>query len=102
MLRLKSYANHPPGGFGHPELPTLNGTLDIVELSRRLSDFRKGNSLPRSGVEECFKDIDTHVANRIRGTVRRWKDWVIDTDEAAYVAALPKVGGCSGCGAKVK
>lgn len=102
MLRLKNYANHPPGGFGHPDLPALTGVYDILELARRLADFRKGNSLPRASVEEAFQDIDTHTANRVRGSVKRWKDWVVDTDEALYVAAVPRPSKCGGCGAKVK
>lgn len=100
MLRLKSYASHPPGGFGHPDLPSSEGVYNILDLARVLSDFRKGNSLPRSSITECFEDIDVYTATRIRNTIRRWQSWVVDTDAADYIAPVPRPGGCGGCGSK--
>lgn len=98
MLDLKSYTNNlPPGGFWFDQTEGIfhrfEATWDLREQAIRVSDFRKGNNLPRADVESCALDIVAY-------TCQRYPNWCYDTDTpVAQTIAAPKRGRC--CGARV-
>lgn len=103
MLWLKSLYDCPPGEFSYVQTEGIEKRFEqtplIKELASRLSDFRKGNQLPRPSFGEALEDIVVYTVARLKGNPQ----WCYDAGDLNAGALLPQQGGggCSGCGASV-
>lgn len=102
MMWLKSLTDCPPQEFFYEQTEGIYRRFPqtplIKELASSVSDFRKGNKLPRPSFGEALEDIVVYTVKRLNGNPQ----WCFETDLNAG-ALLPQQGGggCSGCGASV-
>lgn len=107
MTRLRSYELSPPGGYRYvqPNEPdgkgrVFRGEPMIEQLSRNVSNYRKGNGLPRASYAECLEDVDRFMANIILKSSPTWTVQ-IDADSPDTIPLLDSAPGlkpCVGCG----
>jgi len=101
MLWLKNLTNCPPGEFYYKQAEAGSHTFGpsplIGQVASMVSEFRRGNSLPRSDGQSCMVDVIQFTVSRLDPR----SEWVIETDQD-ITALLPQpTGGCAGCGASV-
>lgn len=100
MQRLLSHDKCPPGEFRYEQ--SFNGKSKkfgshpvISELAKKVSDFRKGNALPRPSQGEALEDIDFWNAQRLGFDPR----WCYDTDRPfSELVAMSPSADCATCG----
>lgn len=102
MLWLKSLFNCPPAEFYFKQSEAGTRTFGpsplIGQVVADLSNFRKGNNLPRSKARECLQDVIQFTVNRLDPN----SEWVIETNQTAEeLTPEPSNGSCAGCGALV-
>lgn len=102
--RLRTYEISPPGGYpfiqqGYPPFPAQ----PMIEAQAKIvSNFRKGNGLPRASIPEALADVDCYQCQRLGNMPQ----WCVPADSANQVA-LPQTAPiiappCQGCGAPVQ
>ena len=102
MFRLINPNAFPPGGYSYTDPNTgkkFGGSYGLNEQAQRVSQFRRANGFPRSGLLECAADIDAYTCARLGNAPQ----FVFDTDAALTNQSfgLPESAPCAGCGAKV-
>lgn len=100
MWHLLSFDKAPPGEFRYEQ--PFNGKAKKFgpsplagELANKISDFRRGNQLPRSNPSECLEDLETFTVERLGHSER----WCYNTDKT-FAQLMPATGipGCPTCG----
>jgi hypothetical protein len=103
MLWLKSLTNCPPGEFYYKQAEAGSHVFGpsplIGQVAALVSDFRRGNSLPRSDQMSCMVDVIQFTVARLDPR----SEWIIETDldTGALLPGVGGGGGCAGCGAVV-
>lgn len=101
MLWLRNFNSCPPGEFyfrtseapGH----TFGPSPLIGKVAADLSEFRKGNNLPRSAGRECLEDVVLFTVARLDPR----SEWVVETDQTPATLIPQASAGCSSCGAVI-
>lgn len=101
MLWLRNLKNCPPGEFWYRQseagAKTFGPSPLIGQVAGLVSEFRKGNGLPRSDQQACLEDVILFTIQRLGPDT----EWTMETEQPAS-ALLPQPGGsCAGCGAVV-
>ena len=106
--RLLNYDGPIPGNYPYVQTEGIHrdfSALPIIESqAQTVSEFRRGNSLPRASVRECLEDVDHYNAQRL-GCHRSWTV-AIDAQTGARTVALNPTHPimappCNGCGAQL-
>lgn len=105
-FRLRTYDLAPPGGFPYEQTTGIYRSFPSVPLieaqAQTVSDFRKGNGLPRASVREALEDVDAYTCARL-GNMRGFCT-ERDPKSPATIAlnqSSPIVAPCGGCGAPI-
>lgn len=105
-FRLRSYDANPPGNYLYLQTKGIRKEFgpapDIVALGNEVSQFRKGNNLPRQSVAEAIEDISSYTCFRLGNMPQ----WCISTEPNVRTLALntssPVVAPCPTCGIRVQ
>ena len=99
--RLRSYDVSPPGTYCYVQTEGIRKDFgcqpQIEALARIVSEFRKGNGLPRSDIRESLEDVDSYNCQRLGNNPQ----WCVPSDAANVVplnASSPIISPCLGCG----
>jgi hypothetical protein len=101
--RLRTYEITPTGGYpfsegGHnfPSQPMIEAQAKIV------SNYRKGNGMPRASLAESLADVDCYQCQRL-GNMPQWCIPADSANQVALPATAPIIAPpCKGCGAPVQ
>lgn len=102
--RLRTYDELPPGMFRYSAIEggisvNLGASPMIEAVGRQLSEFRKANNLPRSGLQESVADVDAYTCQRLGGMSKYCVP--AGDPKVALSTVSPVVTPCRGCGARV-
>ncbi len=99
--RLRSYDVSPPGNYCYEQTEGIRrqfGCHPLIEaLARIVSDFRRGNNLPRADIKETLADVDEYNCTRLGNN----PSFVVPADAANVVplnTSSPIITPCKGCG----
>lgn len=101
MPDLKRYNTVPPGGFPFIQEEGIykrwEFSVDLNARANEISDFRKGNNLPRASFDESLEDLVAYTCARV-------PNWCRTTDRT-FTETSPIIvrrhRGCAGCGARI-
>lgn len=102
-FRLRSFDATPPGGYPYEQTEGIRRKFcsePMVEAQARIvSNFRKGNGLPRASIIEAMEDISEYTCRRLGGNSAFCVD--SDTPVLALNQSSPIISPCAGCGAPI-
>lgn len=104
MWVLRRTDINPPGSFPYEQTEGLQHKFEaqseIKTQAHIVREFRIGNNLARSSLEECYLDIVLYTCERLG----RMPKYCYDTEGKSYSPSfsMPSNGGCGGCGARIK
>ena len=103
--RLRTYEISPPGQYPFEqtgEKPRKFPAQPLIEAQATIvSNYRKGNGLPRSSIPECLADVDCFQCRRL-GNIPQWCIPADSQNQVALMASAPIIAPpCKGCGAPV-
>lgn len=99
MFWLRTLRTTPPGSFYfNQDGKTFGPGPSPQDVAAAISDYRKGNKIPNSGVQQCFEELIAFTCARLNND----PDFVYQVDAVPLSINQPASGGgCVGCGAQV-
>lgn len=102
MLWLKNYNDCPQGEFYFKQAEAGSRTFGpsplLGQVARDVSNFRKGNSLPRADFTSSFSDVVQFTVARLPAD----SQWLTTLPDQNPDGLVPQPStGCSGCGANL-